>query len=239
MRLSKLNEFYQFDDAFTMNLIKNCRLYKSTIQGVLSAVTNICFINECIDMSGLDNETEVLSACPINMRHKLGLQEDDLVFGGSSLFWRQKISGKNEPIWTLVRNTTENVHKLKNSNNGFDWWIKVSNKIPYEDVCIKSSSIGVINIGEKDLVNIKIEDLAFSSGNYRLIPNIDNFIIIHAFTFMNKFTITMAYNYESLGKKWGEHFFGNLIKILDYLSKNSSDKITISDVSKLIKRYNY
>lgn len=226
--------FFQFDENTTLNLIKNCKNYRTTIQGVVSMAALIALLDsKDYDVS---NNVKAYQGVPCNMRQFVNpkLDSDDLVCGSALLTWMQIVDGQKS-LWDLANEATKNIHTKRDENEGIRWWLKLKNSIPTQPYAIMSSSIGVIDINDNYLNRIKFNDIRILGSAYNVSAAWPG-CMTHVFTCKSKLTIVFSYTYPALSNEWAARFADVEQKVLRYYADHryEEDKL-LKDFLKELK----
>lgn len=238
-------KFFQFDATTTKRLTDNCKANGTTVQGALSTAIMLAHLNYKNTLSG-----KFINSCPCNMRPYVmasnAVSKDDIICGSAALIWEYDVS-PSETMWQAVEKTSGAIKKALEEKYGLKWWIKLENSMPVQAYSCMSSSMGIVSLSSNDdestpLENLKLNDLRFLGSNYRLPPGIAG-TMIHAFTFMNRFTMSFNYTYPSLSNEWAEIFSRNVWTVLEIMASTKSGKgendICFKDlIDKLEKHHN-
>ena len=219
------SNFFQFDEATTNSLVTECKKNSVTIQAVLSTAIMLSHLNYRKETSG----GKFLNSCPCNMRSYLsGINSEEIICGSAALIWEYDVD-LSEPFWSVAQKTNASLKSAIASNYGFKWWVKLANSIATQSYSVMGSSMGIVSLNEDKLKRIKINDLRFLGSSYKLPPSIAG-TMVHAFTFMNRFTMNFSYTFPALSEKWGRTYSENIWSILKHVAEGKLDKTNLKEI---------
>lgn len=240
-RIPYISEFFQFDEQQSEKLFRNCKLNSTTVQGVISVANMLALINEKNDLKDSNNPIDCLNVALVDMRYLFGLEIDDVFKAPSCLTWVETLTNRDVNLWNIAANVSKRLREMRNSNEGLKWWVKALNGVERPLLSSFASSIGVIDLGENKLRNIRVNDLrfflSFPTTPFETNSVANNHINVHAFTFRGKLTVVFGHTFPSLGINWGKNYARNVFKIIEAFSQTDRN-IPLDFISSQLERYN-
>ncbi|RNA25404.1 alcohol acetyltransferase [Brachionus plicatilis] len=222
--LSYYFEFFQLNEELTEKILQNCKSKNCTVQALFSLCSTLALIDEKTGLRNLNESVECLNSIPCDMRYYFNLEKSDLVKSAASLCWMQNISTHCD-LWSIAKEITEKIGKMRDSNEGIKWWLKCLNNFPLHKYYHVASSIGKVSLDQENLIHIKVTDLRFScstpydSLNKIIFKNtISRFQMMHVITFNKKLTGNFCYSYPTFSSSWDKEIRFNKNKIIVILN---------------------
>lgn len=242
LQTSYVGQFLQLEPTESKLLFDKCKKHESSVQGLLSTLKMVCLLNETCDMSTTDSyPLELINTIPCDMRYCLGLLGDDLIKGGASLIWTQKIN-RSDCVWKTAREASKEISRQRQNNEGLKNWMKILNSLGQPKVSLWCSSMGKVSLDEDRLKSIKIVDMRFFISapdqqfeiNPTRLPMVRGYI--HAFTFNDRLNITLSQTFPSLSLAWGQLFMDNLRTMIIKIIQTRDDGPSIGEILDKLKK---
>lgn len=160
------------------------------------------------------------------MRYYFGLTVEDVIKSASYVHWHQLIS-KNDNMWDLAAEASENLRSLKGSFEGVKYWFKRNHGLPLHPQFAGVSSIGVVDLDDSQFGGLRINDFRFSMTrpqNNVAETEQDRSMTtayLFCFTFRGRIKFVLTYAFPSLSQHWAQHFNRNFTLLLEQFTANS------------------